>query len=73
MKNSQNRERPAYFTPNISNFKLQFLGNNQEFWSTYFVNNFDFSIDPNYSDTVYYNENEKTFLLDSSLVEVSLR
>lgn len=71
MQNSLNRERPASFTKNVSGLRLQFYGDNTEYWRNYFLNNFNFSLDAGstYPDTIRYNENEKMFLLDSSLVK----
>jgi hypothetical protein len=80
MRSSINREFSLYTTnllglnPGgaIYNFKMQIYGDNDDVWLDYFTNAYNFMKLSDRPDTLLYKKNGKAFILDSSLVEISL-
>jgi hypothetical protein len=61
----------------VFNFKLQVFGENSEYWVDYYLDNYNFSKkldgqDSLYDSTIFYNEQGKLLIFDTSLIETSL-
>lgn len=61
----------------VFNFKLQVFGENSEYWVDYYLDNYNFSKkldnqDLLYDNTIFYNEQGKLLIFDTSLIETSL-
>lgn len=72
MKNSYSRE-PRFFP--IYNFKMQIhdsFEKVEDLWINYFTTSYDFEKIQDRPNTIYYQTNEKSLVLDSSFIEVNI-